>query len=238
MTIVQAKDLFLILYDKVTNLDAPGYVDSEIETFFDKAALQYTKQHYNYKGNKYKEGVEATEKRRKDLSDLTKEINLIGGSGNSSSQVGTLPNGEFFDLPEDFLYTLLEEIVIVSNDECVNGTRLKVKPITHDEYTSNVNNPWRQPSAKNTAWRLDFSRDEEGKSTLRHEIVTDSTFTAGQYYLRYIKIPAPVSIENNVTFELHESTHEEIVDVAVRIAASVTDPSTYQLRQAEQMQTE
>lgn len=238
MTIGQAKDLFLILYDKVTNLDAPGYEDSEIETFFDKATLQYLKKHYNYKGNKYKEGVEATEKRRKDLSELTRSIELIGGPGNSSNQQGALPYGEFFDLPEKFLYTLLEEITIISDDPCVNGTNVKIKPITHDEYTEEVNNPWRAPSPENLAWRLDFSRDDLGASTLRHEIVTNDSFTVDKYNLRYIKIPNPVSIANGITFELHESTHEEIVDVAVRIAASVTDPNTYQLRQAEQMQTE
>lgn len=237
MTITEAKDLFLILYDKVTNLAAPGYEDNEIEEFFDKALLQFVKQHYNYKGNKYKEGVEETEKRRKDLSELVREVTLSGGTGNTSDQSSVLPNGEMFDLPVNFLYTMMEEIIISSTDECVDGNRIRVKPITHDEYTEGVRNPWKKPSLEK-AWRLDFSRDEDGANTLRHEIIAGSTYTVDKYYVRYLKIPDNVSIVDNITFELHESVHEEIVDIAVRIAAGITDPQSYQIKQAEQNLTE
>ena len=237
MTIQEAKNLFLVLYDKVTNLAAPGYEDSEIEEFFNKALLQFVKHNYNPKGNKYREGFEETEKRRKDLSELTRNVILSGGSANTSSQSGALPNGELFDLPSEFLYTLMEEVVITSSDACYDNKRVKVKPITHDEYTVNVENPWRKPDY-DTAWRLDFSRDSTGANTLRHEIITDGTYTVSSYNLRYMKIPNAVSLANNVTFELHEATHAEIVDIAVRMAAGITDPQTYQIKQAEQQVTE
>jgi hypothetical protein len=236
MTAAEMKDLFLVLYDKVTNLAAPGYEDEEIETFLNKAQLQLVKKRYNYKGNQYLEGVESTEKRRKDLSELIRNAAISGGAGNTTSQTGSLPNGEFFDLPTDFLYTLMEEITISHTDSCYDGNRIKVKPMTHDEYTVNVLNPFKKPD-ETQAWRLDFSHDP-ANSVLRHEILTDGTYTVDTYHVRYVKIPSDISIINSIPSELHEAVHEEIVDIAVRIAAGITDPASYQIKTAEERLTE
>ena len=237
MTTAELELLFLRLYDKVTNLAAPGYNQDEIQTFLNKAQLQIVKQRYNYKGNKYREGVEATEKRRKDLSELVRGVN-ISASSNNSDQTGVFPNGVFFDLPTDFLYTLVEEVTISHTDTCYDGDRIKVKPITHDEYTANLNNPFKKPDPS-TVWRMDFSHDTvNGTDALRHEIITDATTTITTYHVRYIKIPTDIDLVNSVTSELHEAMHEEIVDVAVRIATGITDPQSYQVKQIEEKLTE
>ena len=55
MTAQEMRDLFLILYDKITNLAAPGYSDGEISDFLNKAQLQFVKHRYSEKGKK-KEG--------------------------------------------------------------------------------------------------------------------------------------------------------------------------------------
>ena len=91
MTVSELKDLFLLLYDKVTSSSAPGYEDNEIELFLNKAQLQYVKSHYDFKKNKVKEGIEDTEKRRKELSQLITYNNPTV----SSSQTGTFTNGIF-----------------------------------------------------------------------------------------------------------------------------------------------
>jgi hypothetical protein len=64
LTAQQMKDNFLVLYDKVTNFAAPGYEDNEISLFLTSAQDQLVKRYYNYKGNKYREGFEESEKRR------------------------------------------------------------------------------------------------------------------------------------------------------------------------------
>jgi hypothetical protein len=240
MNIAGMKQVFLILYDKVTNLATPGYTDAEITAFINKAQLQFLKTRYNYKGNQYGEGVEETEKRRKDLSELTRDVTITGGSTNTSNQTGVSPNGEFFDLPVGFLYTLREEILATSDDACINGTRIKVKPITHDEYTVNVRNPFKKPS-KNVSWRLDFSRDiTQGANNphQRHEIITSADYTVDEYYVRYLKVPIEVSIANGIDCEFNPSVHDEIIDIAVRIATGITDPQSYQLKVNEQKATE
>ena len=238
MTAQEFELSFLRLYDKVTNLAAPGYTQEEIQLFLTKAELQAVKHRYNYKGNKYREGVEATEKRRKDLSELVRGVDISGGSNNLSDQTGAFPTGEFFDLPEDFLYTLIEEITIEHADACFNGNRIKVKPITHDEYNASIKNPFKKPN-EDLAWRLDFSHDTvNATEALRHEIVTNAATTITTYHVRYIKLPRGIDLVNNVTSELHEAMHEEIVDMAVRIATGITDPQSYQIKAAEEKLTE
>jgi hypothetical protein len=235
MTAVEMRDLFFILYDKITNLAAPGYTDDEVSDFLNKAQLQFVKHRYNEKGNKYQEGFEETEKRRKDLAQLTR--NLVAGA--SSDQTGVSPNGVFYDLPEGFMYTLREEATISSDDACIDGKRIYIKPITHDEYAINLLNPFKQPD-HTVAWRLDYSNTApvSGTATKRHELVTDGTYSVGTYHLRYLNMPANIDIAGGITSELDPSVHEEVVDAAVRIAAGITDPGTYQIKVVEEQQGE
>jgi len=239
MTAAQMKIHFLLLYDKVTNLAAPGYEDSEITEFLNKSQLQFVKSRYNYKGNQYKEGFEKTEKRRKDLSELVRNIDLIS-SDISPDQTGVSPNGIFYDLPADFLYSLREEITTSSDIKCSDKLRITVKPVTHDEYSINVKNPFKKPDITQ-AWRLDFSRDvTQGPNNpkKRHEIITDSSYTVSTYHVRYLKEPRNIDITNSIESELSESVHEEIVDGAVRIATGITDPQSYQIKLKEELATE
>lgn len=240
MTAAEMKQLFLELYDKLANQAAPGYIDTEINNFLNLAQLEFVKTRYNSKGNQYNEGFEATEKRRKDLSELHRDVTISGGTANASDQIGVSPNGELFDLPEDFLYTLREEVLLTSTDKCVDGTRVLVKPITHDEYAINISNPFKKPS-KDKIWRLDFSRDlTQGPTNKkkRHEIVTFDGTTVNKYYVRYLKIPEKIDVINDIECELNSSVHEEIVTIAVRIAAGITDPATYQIKTNEMKATE
>lgn len=235
MTAAELKENFLVLYDKVTNFAAPGYEDYEINIFLNKAQEQLIKRYYNYKGNKYKEGFEETEKRRKDLSELTRNADLSATSI-SSSQSGISPNGVLYDLPSELLYTLREEVTIKSNDSCLNGNRISVKPITHDEYTINKKNPFKRPDST-LVWRLDYGRDNQTTNQRRHELITDGSFNITTYHLRYLKRPLDIDV-NGTTSELDESVHREIIDIAVRIAAGITDPASYQIKVNEEQTTE
>lgn len=236
MTAAEMRDLFLILYDKITNLAAPGYTDDEISDFLNKAQLQFVKHRYNEKGNKYQEGFEETEKRRKDLSQLTRNLE----ASPSTSQTGVSPNGYLYDLPDGYLYTLREEATITSSDACFDAKRIYVKPITHDEYAINLLNPFKKPD-KTVVWRLDYSNTSPSTlttSTKRHELVTDGTYTIGTYHIRYLKYPSDINVVQGIDSELDPSVQDEIVDIAVRIAAGITDPGTYQLKVMEAQQGE
>jgi hypothetical protein len=235
MTAQEMQQEFLILYDKITNFDAPGYTDLEISILLTKGQERVVYSFYSI-DNKYKEGFEESEARRKDLKELVKGTTITTAS---TSQTNTLPNGTFFDLPTDCLYVISEEITTDSSEDCSDGKRIRVKPVTHDEYSINLKNPFKKPDIKTFVWRLDY----QGK---KHEIITDGTFTVAQYHLRYIKRPNPIIIGANtvdgatgpLNCELDESVHKKIVDEAVKIATGITDPEFYQIKTIEQQQGE
>ena len=228
MTANQMADRWELYFDKITNNDSPGYEDSEISVILTKAQERFTLQ--NYSGtNPLGEGFEETEKRRKDLSELTSNAEL---TTTSSSQTGVVPNGTFYDLPDDFIYAIKEEVTISSTDDCVNGKRIKVKPITHDEYTVNIDNPFKQPYDE-LAWRLDFSRETVNTNPKRHELITDGNYSITTYHLRYLRRLPDIVVDretttNQVDSILDEITHERIVDLAVEIALEITVDGTLQ----------
>jgi hypothetical protein len=236
MTATDMQEEFLILYDKITNFDAPGYTEVEISRFLTKGQERVFFDTYNPLGNKYKEGFEETEARRKDLGELVKGTTIIVPS---TSQTNVLPNGKFYDLPTDCLYVVYEEITTTSTDPCKNNLRIKVKPITTDEYSINKENPFKKPTVKRGAWRLDYQ-------TRKHEIVTDGTYTIASYHIRYIKTLNPIIIGANTIdgvsgpqdCQFNSIIHRRIVDEAVKIATGVTDPQLYQIKTIEQQQGE
>lgn len=243
LTATEMKDNFLKLYDKVTNFAAPGYEADEISLFLTKAQDQLVKRYYNHKGNKYQEGFEETEKRRKDLAELIRHEDIPCGSLVPGQEPGTSTNGIFVDLPADLLYTLREEVKVTATDPCyLPHDIIPVKAITHDEYTANIYNPWKRPS-KDKVWRVDFSSTTA--NVRRHELITDGSYTIETYRLRYLKQPTdivvgdpfdPTIVDQNC--ELNASVHDEIVDIAVRIATGITDPGGYNIKLQEEATSE
>jgi hypothetical protein len=178
-----------------------------------------------------------TEKRRKEFANLVTAATLTP----SASQTGVHSNGTFFDLPTDLLWTLYEEAVSSSTDPCKNGVDCWIKPVTEDEYNSNINNPLKNPYCRigrGMVWRMDFN-------TRRHELITDGSFTVSAYKLRYIKLPQdiiPYTNDGTTTAmqdcELDAIAHRPIIDIAVRIATGVTTPQEYQIKLNEEKTNE
>lgn len=232
MTSQEMEQEFLILYDKVTNFDAPGYEPLEISIFLTKAQERIVLDYLRPSGNKYDEGFEETEMRRKELQELVKGTTIMVPS---TDQTNVLPNGTFFDLPIDCLFVISEEITTASTNPCKNGVRLMIKPTTHDEYAINKRNPFKKPSVYRYAWRLDYG-------TGKHEIITDGNYTPAEYHLRYIKRLQPIITGTDTVdgaigpldCELNSILHKRIIDEAVKIATGVTDPERYQIKSIEQ----
>jgi hypothetical protein len=239
MTAAEMREEFLILYDKITNFDAPGYEDDEISRFLSRAQERLVLHLYNPLSNKFITGFEGSEKRRKDLSELMRNANLTQANV-SATQTGVKPNGQFFDLPSDFLYAVSEEVLTASTTACFNGNTIEVKPIAHDEYTKNIKSPFKKPY-KDLVWRMDFSRATVGANPKRHELITDGTYTVATYSLRYLRRPQPIiagsgpieGLAGPLNCELDEITHRAIIDEAVAIASGVTTPELWQLKRAE-----
>lgn len=217
---------FDILYDKIVSGSSPGYTNREKSIFLTKAQ--------DILVDRY-QGLEGDESRRVNLSNIKRTVEISTLSANQG--IGK-PFGYRYDLPSDYLYPLSEEVTVVSSNDCLNGNRVRVVPKREDEYSIQIHNPLKRPavigSAGDLVWRI-FNGDDGTANKV--DIITDGTFTIGSYFLTYYKQSAdiiPVTAGDLSTTvqsdsELNNSCHEEIVEIAVRIASGVTTPQDYQI---------
>lgn len=213
---------FLIIYDKITSYDAPGYEDPEVSRLLSIAQENIIKRFYNPLGNKYKKGFENSEKRRTDLDELIRAYSI---STPSTNQTGVHDNGVYYDLPSDFLWAIEERVetnidldtcdtidpinitspLIIGNqtEQLNDPTRgstynwkvIPVIPRTHDQYNIDADNPFRRPD-DGQAWRMNFHRETVYTNPKRHELITDGTYSILRYILRYIKRPVDIVVDN------------------------------------------
>lgn len=243
MTANEMKYNLLLFYDRMFEYAAPSYDDRQISAVLTKAQLRIFKRFYMPNRNKFGEGFEDNEKRRRDLEQFIQNASISdGGISTSISQVGAHPNGTFFDMPGDFLYAA-EEALVTSTS---NGEEITVLPIRHDYYRANIRNPYKRPYS-NLAWRMDYSRQTHGEGTTdgtpkRTEIITDGA-TITDYRVRYLTSPPDIVVDevnplNQVHCILDVVLHDEIVDEAVKIIRAATTPETYQIADKEQKENE
>lgn len=120
------------------------------------------------------------------------------------------------DYPNNFLYILKEYANI--NTTCKSNNIVDVLPITQDEYSEVVGNPFR--GSKSKVLRL-----EENKIKL----ITDLPIIS--YTMTYLSNPSPIILvdlpngltinnesKKSTTIETSESIHREILDKAVQLA--------------------
>jgi len=238
-------------FDALFEFQSPAYDDRQISYLLTQGQWRVFIKRYNPLGNKYQKGFEADEMRRRDLEQLIKpalydsavavpadvsEIEL------SSSQDGSHPNGIFLDLPDDFLYAIEEAALLDSN-----SVESWVKPVKHDEYLANINNPYKKPYS-GLVWRMDISRLTQPEGTSdgtpkRTELILPDSESLSKYRVRYLSTPPNIICDefepnNQRHCILDESLHDEIVKEAVIISRAATDPQGYQIDVNEQQRND
>ena len=199
----------------VNSLKKP-FMSYDYNQFLNKAQDDLVENHYSVRDGDRREHFEVDEKLRMEMAELITNQSIASVSFDSSNPA-LHANGAFVSVPDDFLYAIKEECSIYYAD-CNDNTAynvIPVRPIKHDEYLSNINNPFTKPYNK-LVWRMDYSSPTA--DTLRHELITDGNYTIQSYNLRYLRRPSRIDILNGNDCELNSSLHEEIVDRAVRFA--------------------
>lgn len=230
MTYSEFKQEFLIAYDAVASNKLPGFIDYEISVILTKAQENILKRVYSHKSNLKREGFEGSEKRRKELGSLVVTSILEPARTITDNVIGDPSISEVFSLPDDCFF-VVEESVKIKHEDCSTDTYSTIKPITHDFYQANLENPFKKPYSK-VLWRLDYN----GK----HEIIHDGKTEIKEYKIRYIKQPNPIIVSDispdtingysaPQTSPLHEMKHREIIDEAVRLAVSYVKPELIQI---------
>lgn len=235
MTNAEILDYIKVRYDVITSSGAPGYLDSDLSLFFNKAQKVFTKSLYNEMGNPTRIGAEESGKRSKDLSELKDHsvvsIFTTGDHGSVSY---------FVELPVNFWLTLKEECSITYNNLC--GTtvteRVPVKPIKEDYYNTNIKNPYKKPYSE-LLWRLDRERVDtslplSATNLKRHELILFSGATPVNYRVSYYRRPKTVDLTDNNDFcELDPIHHEKIADIAVELMMQTTGREEFQSKMIE-----
>jgi hypothetical protein len=220
MTASEMHENTIIQYEKINSQAAPTLSDLEVSVFLSNAQLYFIQTRINPILNIKKEGLEETEVRMQGLSALisTSVINSF------SQSVESLPNGNFAELPLNFMYSILETCTI-DKIYCDTGNPAEVPifVVSHNDYSRLISNPFKRPyfsGSEGLVWRLTYSRtstgyDDQtiislnpitgeyvltGQTGKRHELITTSDFNVTEYFLRYLKFPRGiVSIYNNDT---------------------------------------
>jgi hypothetical protein len=198
--------------DIITNFSTPGLTDLEIASILTESEFHFVENLLPIK--------DFTESIRRQLSTLYKPLTLVRANDVSNDQDGTYSLGEYWNIPEDIFHILSEQVKITSNKACLNETFIGVKPITYDEYNSNIKNPFKNPD-KNTIWKLESKNNTV--ELIKFVDVTEIT----HYKLVYIKKPIGIipftevvsggdgttnSLVNSI---MPDITHEKIVNIAV-----------------------
>jgi len=251
----EMKFAFMLKYDAMFEFAAPAYDDRQISWLLTAAQNRVFLDKYYTPSNKYQMGFEANEKRRRDLEQLIKQAKWTAPS--TSDPIDSLskitvqpseghPNGVFFELPEGFLYAIEETAKLKIG--LTTGREIPVKPVTHDQYIANINNPFKKPYA-NLVWRMDYSRaiyaegDDIDASRKRTELIHPEGYTVDQYRLRYLKSPSAIVVDefdptNQKHCELDETLHDSIVDEAVKIAKASVKQNEYAIADKEKQDSD
>lgn len=198
-------------FDEKENLDSIEFNEYEKSLFLTEAQNQIVIELYsgrNDKGTPF----EGTEELREYLRNLIKEASI-------TSVVESRSKSKLFKLPSDLMFITYEEAVIDDEDAgCLNGTSIGAVPITHDEITKALKNPFRKPS-KDRVLRIDI-----GPGTIE----VFSLYNIKEYNIKYLKKPSPIVLGNfsEVTVdgvnvitecELDSTLHRYILDRAVML---------------------
>ena len=233
MTVSEFSNEFDVYYNSIATNAAPSIDLYEKSVYLTKAQLEIVKNYFTPEGNKYRKGFEQTSKRRNDLRELirTNKSTLQVTSDDAISD-----DSKFFRIPNNTFIIIQEKVLVNDSNACVDGQYVKVKPVTHDEFNIQENNPFKKPH-KRVVWRMDYYSQQGNNKNV--EIICP--FQVSEYKMRYVMYPQPIILTNLLTAfpgenlsidgtsaeqtcQLSESIHIEILNRAVELATADYKP--------------
>ncbi len=210
-------------FDKRELLDSVEFNEYEKSLYLTKSQEDLVVALYSGR-NPFGYSFEGTEELRRYLAPLVLEKKEEPIENSSGTHIGVNTDSTFFTLPSDVWYITYEAVNTTGDKPCDNKTGMMVVPVTQDEYHVLKKNPFRGPNSRR-ALRLDLA---DGVV----EIVCK--YKVSSYYIRYLRKPAPIILENlpdGLTIEgkkegkneespceLHEALHQKILENAVVMA--------------------
>jgi hypothetical protein len=226
MTIVEFHESWKQRLDKGDTQSYPDFLPEQIDLALNEAQDIFIKTRYG-RNNIYQQGFEEIQKRTDDLNTLVKTVEITANAVDTEPKKykvnlqGTLPD------TNKYMF-FLRASVQTSTDKCANTYR-NVTLVRHDQLDRILKDPFNKSTFDNPV--ICF---EDGGIM----IYADSTFNVSKLKLTYIKRPVALDIYNNVTSELPEHTHTEIIDIAVERMLEVIESARLSTKVAVDQKTE
>lgn len=180
MTNQEFSNEFDILYNNISSGQAPGLSEYEKSVFLTNAQDNLVLELVTGK-NALGESFEKTEELREYLTDIVKTASLSPREDSSTIKISS--KSTLFTKPTNLL-VIVQESVMFSDSNCSN-LNIEVVPVTHDEYSRIIKNPFRKPS-KNKVLRLNVGSNLE----------LVSEYEIANYTIRYISMLEPIILED------------------------------------------
>jgi len=220
--------------DKTDSSAYPDMLEPEIKYWLDEAANRFVKQRYERTNTKRK-GFEESQKRIDDLRLAVKTENVIAALSNPN------PNNIFsLSLPEDYRYLVKIKLNVTYNDcnlEEITDIITKLKQVEQDDIHVLLEDPFNRPDLSRPLFIM------EGNEII---VYTDGTFTVNSADITYINLfyrlqPGAVNFDGttdhysngDVYDALADDTHDEIVDIAVKLTLENIESQRYQTNAVE-----
>jgi hypothetical protein len=236
MTNSEFSNEFDILYNNIMSNQAPGLDAYEKSVFLTKAQEDIVLAYYtgrNESGDYFEGSEEVRQYLFSLIRDYKYETPVTGKDSNTLIGISSKSKFFFLDLDGDTTGEYNEILAIVAEYvKTEEGKKVKVVPITVDEFLKIENNPFRGLS-KSRVLKLDNSISAEHSDDTPYigrvsELVTDCNIS--EYIIRVLIKPTPIILEtlsgdlsiNNKQEKtecmLHSSLHRKVLDRAVLLA--------------------
>lgn len=231
MNITQAHIEFRQAMDRLDSSAYPDFLPEQVDYILNEAYNRFIKTRYSG-NNPARTSSEETQKRIDDLR------NLIVTSF-SSTAINTIETNTYNVSLTSLFTTEARDVaatteymfyyrgrVKVTSTNC-GSDYVPVRIYSHDEIDIVLEDPFKKPVLYEPVGYF------EGNNLC---VVTDGTFTVDNFKLSYFKIPTPVSLSGNITFETAPHTHKEIITLATYVALENIESVRQQTQlQAQQM---
>ena len=216
MTNQEFSNEFDILYNNIASNQAPGLDEYEKSVFLTDAQESLVLEMITGK-NLTGDSFEKTEEIRQYLTNITKTAVLTKSEDTEIHKISS--KSTLYNTPEDLWVTTYESVTFDDSKVGCNPEYIAVFPVTQDEFTRIIKNPFRKAS-KNRVLRLNIA----------DKIELVSEYNIKDYTIRYIKRLSPIILENlpeglsikgqntKTECELNPALHEAILGRAVQLA--------------------
>jgi hypothetical protein len=231
---------FKLKLDKIDSQAYPDILDEEIRFWLDEAADRFVKQRYE-RNNIKRKGFEETQKRTDDLRATVRTETI------ASVPSVIYPTDVAYEVPlptagaDRYRYLLKLQVTVRANDcnDESQDTWETPHQVQQDDVNALIADPFNTPIPSRPLFTI------EGDNLV---FFTDGSFQVINARITYIRLfdklqpglptSATYALGTTEYAELSEDTHEEVVDIAVKMALENVEAQRYQTNMAEIQGTE